>query len=140
MPKAPRYFLVGLLVPLILAAAAVYGLYRAARRVPKFYSAELAVERQLQESDSNRMVQQAVSLHNELHHRGPWHEDIEAKMINAWLAVEMPRNFPDLLPPGMRDPASASARRESRSHARSITGGFTASSPCTSARLWNRRT
>ncbi len=43
-------------------------------------------------------------MHNDLQRRGQWQENIEAKTINAWLAVELPRNHPDLLPSGMRDP------------------------------------
>ena len=50
------------------------------------------------------MLRQALTLHNNLQRRCQWQENIEAKTINAWLAVELPRNHPDLLPSGMRDP------------------------------------
>ena len=104
MPKILRYSLIGLLVALFAAGAAIYGLYRATQRVPSFYTAELAVATQIQEKESDRMLRQALTLHNNLQRRCQWQENIEAKTINAWLAVELPRNHPDLLPSGMRDP------------------------------------
>lgn len=104
MRKALRYTIIAVLILLVLAGAAGYGLYRAVQSVPHFYAAEMAIAQQVQENDSDRMLQQATSLHGEFHRRGPWQETIQAKTINAWLAVDLPRNQPDLLPQGVRDP------------------------------------
>lgn len=93
-----------MLVLLVAASAASYGFYRAAQSVPHFYTAEMAVAPQSQQSESDRMVRQATSLHEEFHHRCHWHETIQAKTVNAWLAVDLPRKLPDLLPQGTRDP------------------------------------
>lgn len=117
MWKSLRYVIIATLAVLLLAAAASYGLYRAVQSVPHFYAAEMAIAQQVQENDSDRMLQQATSLHGEFHRRGPWQETIQAKTVNAWLAVDLPRNQPDLLPPGVAIPASASNRRVSPWHA-----------------------
>ena len=45
MSKSLRYTSFSLLVLLLLAGAVLYGLYRAAQQVPKFYAEELAVAR-----------------------------------------------------------------------------------------------
>jgi hypothetical protein len=102
MPKAIRILLVSTFILVIIAGALAYGLYRATKRVPSFYATELEVAPQ--EQDADRMLRQALNLHNDLQRRCQWQESIEAKTINAWLAVELPRNHSDLLPGGMRDP------------------------------------
>jgi hypothetical protein len=104
MSKSLRYTSFSLLVLLLLAGAVLYGLYRAAQQVPKFYAEELAVAPQAQENDSDRMLKQTFELQNKLQRRGRWQQVIEAKTINAWLAVDLPRNHPDLLPSGVSDP------------------------------------
>jgi hypothetical protein len=104
MRKALRYTLITLLLLLLLAAAVGFAVYRAAQRVPAFYAEELSIAPQAQEKESDLMLQQAASLHADLHRRGRWQQALEAKTINAWLAVDLPKNFPDLLPPSIRDP------------------------------------
>jgi hypothetical protein len=104
MPKVLRYSLVALAVLVLVAAGAWYALYRAAQRVPIFYTDELAVAPATQEKDSDRMLQQATTFYSDLQRACRWQQTFEAKTINAWLAVDLPRNFPDSLPPGIRDP------------------------------------
>jgi hypothetical protein len=104
MRKALRAAIAISLAVLVVGAAFGYALYRAAQSVPHFYTEEMAVTPQIQESDSDRMVQQATSLHEDFHRRGPWRQTIQAKTVNAWLAVDLPKKLPDLLPQGARDP------------------------------------
>jgi hypothetical protein len=104
MSKALRYSLTALVVLLLIAGGVLFALYRAARQVPKFYAKELAVEPATQEKDSDQMLQQATTFYSDLQRRGRWQETFEAKTVNAWLAVDLPRNFPDALPSGIHDP------------------------------------
>ncbi len=50
------------------------------------------------------MLQQATTFYSDLQHTCRWQQTFEAKTVNAWLAVDLPRNFPDSLPPGISDP------------------------------------
>jgi hypothetical protein len=72
--------------------------------VPAFYADELAVAPATQEKDSDHMLNQATTFYSGLQKSGRWQQTFEAKTVNAWLAVDLPRNFPDSLPPGIRDP------------------------------------
>src|SRR5262245_60625619 len=104
MRKIVRYSLIALLLIAILAGIAVYFLYRASQHVPEFYTAELAVAPATQEKDSDVFIQKATTMHNDLQHSGAWEQVFTAKAINAWLAVDLPRNHSTLLPSGMSDP------------------------------------
>ena len=57
-----------------------------------------------QEKESDLMLQQVTTLHNELQVKGRWRQVFKAQTINGWLAVDLPRNHPTLLPKGMHDP------------------------------------
>jgi hypothetical protein len=104
MAKALRYSLTFLVVLCLIAGGVLYALYRAARQVPKFYTDELAVVPATQEKDSDHMLEQATTFYSDLQRTCRWQQKFEAKIVNAWLAVDLPRNFPDSLPPGIRDP------------------------------------
>jgi hypothetical protein len=104
MPKPLRYSLIAVAVLLMAAGGVFYVLYRAAQQVPKFYTDELAVVPETQEKDSDHMLQQASTFYSDLQRACRWQETFEAKTVNAWLAVDLPRNFPDSLPPGISSP------------------------------------
>jgi len=104
MRKPLRYGILIALIVLVVAGAAAFVLYRAALHVPVFYAQELAVAPETQEEESDRMLQQATSLHADLHRGGSWQQVFEAKTVNAWLAVDLAQNHPDLLPHGIHDP------------------------------------
>ena len=53
------------------------------------------------------MLQQATTLHNDLHRIGRWRQVFKEETINGWLAVDLPRNQANLLPHGMHDPRIA---------------------------------
>ena len=104
MSKVLRYSLTAVVLLLLLAGGVLFALYRAAKQVPKFYTDELAVASITQEKDSDHMLEQATNFYSDLQHACRWQETFEAKTVNAWLAVDLPRNFPDSLPPGISDP------------------------------------
>jgi hypothetical protein len=91
-------------VLLVLLAAAIYAVYRASQQVPEFYSAELSIPAETQEKASDLMLQQATTLHNDLHNNGRWSQVFKSQTINGWLAVDLPKNHPTLLPAGMSAP------------------------------------
>ena len=104
MSKVLRYSLTAVVVLFLLAGGVLFTLYRAAKKVPKFYTDELAAAPATREKDSDRMIEQASTFYSDLQRTCRWQQTFEAKTINAWLAVDLPRNFPDSLPPGISDP------------------------------------
>jgi hypothetical protein len=103
MQKKTRFALLAVAV-LSLLAAAIYAVYHASQQVPEFYAKELSMPAEAQEKDSDLLLQQATTLHNDLHRIGRWRQVFKAQTINAWLAVDLPRNHLILLPAGMHDP------------------------------------
>ena len=93
MRKKTRFALLAVAV-LSLLAAAIYAVYHASQQVPEFYAKELSVPADAQEKDSDLLLQQATTLHNDLHRIGRWQQVFKAQMINAWLAVDLPRKPP----------------------------------------------
>ena len=87
-----------------LLAAAIYAIYRASQQVPEFYTEAISIPAEAQEEESDLMLQQITTLHNELQGKGSWRQVFKAQTINGWLAVDLPRNHPTLLPRGMHDP------------------------------------
>jgi hypothetical protein len=89
---------------LLLVGIAVLLVYQAARSVPEFYQAAVAIEPQEQEDERDAFVARATALASDLHGQGRWQSLFTADEINAWLALELSTNYPDLLPAEMRDP------------------------------------
>jgi uncharacterized protein YpmS len=92
---------------LLLAAVAVFVLYRAARHVPEFYRRALEADQAAQAKAADRMERQAFDLTGKLQEPGDWQMAVTAEEINGWLAVQLPKQFPRLLPPAMADPRVA---------------------------------
>ena len=95
----------------VLAAAAVvvvgvslFSLYEAYQQVPAFYHEALAIDDAAQGPARDAFVAQATALASDLHRQGRWHTLFTAEQINAWLALELTSNYPDLLPLEWRDP------------------------------------
>ena len=87
-----------------LAAIVLLIVYRATQQVPEFYREALAAEPEVQQKNSDRMLQRATTLHNSVKRAGAWQGEFTAAEVNGWLATDLPRNFAGLLPPAMRDP------------------------------------
>ncbi len=103
MRKRIRFALIAVTLLGILAVA-IYATYRASQQVPEFYTEAISIPAEAQEEESDIMLQQITTLHNELQGKGSWREVFKAQTINGWLAVDLPRNYPTLLPRGMHDP------------------------------------
>lgn len=89
---------------LLAGGAAVLALYRAAQTEPEFYREVLAVDHAVLEEASDQMLQRTTALASDLGRAGQWEAAFSEEQINGWLAVDMPRNHPDLLPAEICDP------------------------------------
>lgn len=89
---------------LLTAAAILASVYFASQRVPEFYRRAIAQKPELQQKDSEELLQQATALASDVQSSRHWQALFTEKQINGWLAVDRPRHFPDLLPPEVRDP------------------------------------
>jgi hypothetical protein len=82
----------------------------AATREPDFYRVALAeapVAAQstaVAESLARRLVSKAAALHAAARCAGPWEAVVGEREVNAWLAVDLPRNHRGLLPAGVDSP------------------------------------
>jgi hypothetical protein len=83
------------------------GLYLAARHEPSFYREAMEIKPAVLEKASDRMVQQATALASAVKKQGRWEALFTAEQINGWLAVDMAKNYPNTLPPTLRDPRVA---------------------------------
>lgn len=90
----------------LLLAAAAAGLYvrQAMRAVPAFYEQSLAAPAALQEDASQELLAAATALASNVRRLGSWQALFTAEQINGWLAVDLPVNHRDLLPPGVSEP------------------------------------
>lgn len=70
-----------------------------------------------------RLVTKLSALHADFVRPGPWGAAITEAEINAWLAIDLPRNHARLLPAGISDPRVAIGPRRLRVGAR--VGGAT---------------
>jgi hypothetical protein len=93
--------------PLILAAIALLAVLVAARHEPAFYRKALEADPAELSKGSDRMLRQAAALQSTGQREGRWEASITAVEINGWLAVDLPKNHPDALPPTLHDPRVA---------------------------------
>lgn len=89
---------------LLLVGIAVLSIYQASKSVPEFYQTAVAIEPQEQEDERDAFVARATALASDLQAQGRWQSLFSAEEINAWLALELSTNYPELLPAEMRDP------------------------------------
>lgn len=110
------------MVILVLLAALV-----AVRQSPDFYRAagELG-DPVAAESLARRMVSKAAALHAAAGGAGPWEAVIQDREVNAWLAIDLPRNHRGLLPAGIELPRVSFQPRRVAVAARTRIGPFVA--------------
>lgn len=104
-----RLLILACVVVCVLVGITVAGfaLYSAAQQVPEFYEQALQADPKLQEVASDEMLQQAAALANDAKKPGQWQAVFTAEQINGWLAVDLERNYPDVLPESLSDPRVA---------------------------------
>ncbi len=91
----------------VLALLALMLLYIAVRHEPEFYRRALEIPAENLEKGSDRMLQQAAAIESAINNRRRWEARITAEEINGWLAVDLPKNHPRLLPPMLGKPRVA---------------------------------
>ncbi len=106
MKRWLTWLLLGLLVVLSSCGATTYLLYRASQQVPEFYSA--AIRESLPIAEQRELVDElerrTLELHNQMRRTGQWESEFTDEQVNAWLATQLPEQFPRLMPVGTRDP------------------------------------
>jgi hypothetical protein len=96
------------LVSLVVGAGlGAYALYRAAVQVPEFYAQAIKSDPVAQRKANDEMLQRAANLANDVRKRGQWQATFTAEQINGWLAVDLPRNYPEVLDADVKEPRVA---------------------------------
>lgn len=72
----------------------------AVRHVPAFYRKALEIEDAVLRTGNDQMLENASALVNAARHPGQWYALLTEEQINGWLAIDLPRNHPELLPSG----------------------------------------
>jgi hypothetical protein len=91
----------------LLVVLALLGLYLALHHEPTFYRQALETDPAVLEKGSDRMLQDIAAIQNAAHRSGRWRITVTAEELNGWLAVDMMKNHPTLLPDSMHDPRVA---------------------------------
>ena len=81
--------------------------YRLSQHVPQFYCQALEIDPAAQRQAAERMDRRAMELASNLQKSGHWQMVFTAEEINGWLAVVLPKKFPQTLPAAMADPRVA---------------------------------
>jgi hypothetical protein len=102
VPK--RALVTVVLVVLALVIAGGIWLYRSLSYVPPFYSEAVSASDPELKRSNREMLRRTAALNNDVQRPGKWEALFSDKEINGWLAVDVPKNHPDLIPPQARDP------------------------------------
>jgi hypothetical protein len=102
--KPLRILLIAALALVGILGIAGVSLYRATRSTPRFYERALAADVELQEQASDEFLQQATALASEVETQDAWSVAFTDEQINGWLAIDVPKNLPQALPPTILDP------------------------------------
>ena len=92
---------------LSVAGLAVWAINGAVHGEPAFYHEDVEREPVLAEKSSDEFLQQAAAAASDVRKPGRWDASFTADQINGWLAVDMARNYPGLLPSTFSDPRVA---------------------------------
>jgi hypothetical protein len=102
VPK--RIALATVMLVLIAIVAGGVWLYRSLSYVPPFYSEALALDEPKLQQSNRDMLGRIAALTNDLKRSGEWQALFTDQEINGWLAVDVPKNHADLLPPEVLNP------------------------------------
>ena len=93
------------LFPLLGALLAVLAvLVATAAWSPAFYRARLPAGGPAAEQAARRLVTTVSAMHADFLRVGRWEGLLDERDVNAWLAIDLPRNHADILPLAVRDP------------------------------------
>ncbi|MFM8415116.1 MAG: hypothetical protein ACKOCX_10365 [Planctomycetota bacterium] len=100
-PGRLRRFVFPLLVSLVAVLAVLGG---AAAWSPAFYRARLPAGGPVAEQAARRLVTTVSAMHADFLRVGRWEGLVDERDVNAWLAIDLPRNHADILPVAVLDP------------------------------------
>jgi len=90
------------------------GSYLAARHEPEFYREALQAQ-PAQEAELGAQLEQAVlDMRHDAATGGQWQAVFTEEQLNGWLAADLPRKFPELLPADVEEPRVAIEENEAR--------------------------
>jgi hypothetical protein len=85
-------------------AVAIGAVYWASQYVPPFYASAVELDATAAQTSSDAMLRQTAAVASDIQRRRNWQALITAEQINGWLAYDVQRNHPHLLPPEVHDP------------------------------------
>ncbi len=104
MSKALKFGLAFVVLFAAAASVALYTAFHAAQRVPEFYRQAVAADPSTQHVPRDEFIAETTALASDLHREGRWQHEFTAEQINAWLALELATNYPELLAAGWSEP------------------------------------
>ena len=107
MRRLLRILVVGAVVFAAVSGLTSYGVYRASQQVPEFYQHALQAEPQEAELSGFRLEQQVREFANDVRFRRRWEASFSAEEVNGWLASDLSRKYPLLVPKGVDQPRVA---------------------------------
>lgn len=131
-PARPRRALVAVVGACCLAVVAAVA---AVGHQPAFYRSRSAARNAAGAADeveqrSRRLVTKAAALHGRFVQPGPWDAAISEEELNAWLAIDLPRNHPQLVPGWLAGPRVEILSKRIRVAARAGFAGLSAVAWC----------
>jgi hypothetical protein len=102
----PRRILLGIILGFVtlIAGAAGY-VWWALHHVPAFYAQAVTIPAEKLQPASDALLRKTAALTSDLQKKsGAWQFLLTAEQINGWLAVDVPKNHPQAIPPAIHDP------------------------------------
>ncbi|MBX7167408.1 MAG: hypothetical protein K1X74_13850 [Pirellulales bacterium] len=90
-----------------LFGGALAGGFWALRQQPEFYAASLLIDESRAKQASDDLLRQVAAVTSAAHQRGAWQAVFTAEQINGWLAYDVRKNHPRLLPKAFGQPRIA---------------------------------
>ncbi len=125
MRNALKILAILAVVGLLVGGVSLFSVYEATQQVPEFYRTALARAAEDQHADRDEFVAQAMALASDLRRSGHWQTLFTDAQVNAWLALELVNNYPELLPVDLHDPRVTIQDKEVTIACRYTNGGVT---------------
>ncbi len=104
MSKLLKFGSVAALLAAMLLGVAGIVVFKAAQAVPEFYREAVACDPADQGVARDEFVAETTALASDLHRKGRWQHVFTADQINAWLALELAANYPELATSEWQEP------------------------------------
>ena len=88
----------------VAIVATLFSLFEASQQVPDFYRAAVSSSPEEQQEARDEFVAETTALASDLHRTGRWQHVFTTEQVNAWLALELAENYPELLAGEWHDP------------------------------------